>query len=204
MTKPTPTEEQRLTARAFCGVDQDDAWEEAVAALLAEREAPLRERAEKAEAALANVEAEKGAVSALTYAARTEERDAALAEVARLRKLFDDAGQGEQNALAVVDLVLEREQEANAALAASRAEVEALRAVLREALSACALNCTLDSYCGRCWPLVAALSSTPAPASAEPATPTVRDPVAEAHKDGPCGWSGCGYCSEPTTEGGAK
>lgn len=68
---------------------------ESVAAALAEHDAEvaaLRERAERAETRARNALAK-------TYA----DRDHLAAELARLHKLFDDAGQGEHNVLALVD-----------------------------------------------------------------------------------------------------
>lgn len=67
--------------------------------------------------------------------ARREEVEALKKEVERLHKIFDDAGQGESNILAVLDHFIEHERTAYDAACEFSKEVEMLRRRLQEAES---------------------------------------------------------------------
>jgi chromosome segregation ATPase len=66
-------------------------------------------------------------------AAERARAEVAEAEAARLRKLFDDAGQGEHNVLALVDFYIARAEAAEADRATLVAEHNSLRASLNDA-----------------------------------------------------------------------
>jgi hypothetical protein len=70
------------------------------------------------------------------------ERDSARAEVARLQKLFDDAGEGEHNVLALLDHYMDREH-----LADTRADKA--RDVVDAAFDLCSCVCDDDALVAR-------------------------------------------------------
>ena len=76
------------------------------------------------------------------------ELDAARAEVERLHKLFNDAGKGEHNVLALVDHLHDR-------CSAAEDEVQRLRDLQRRAVEVIAdrrleCSCVFQSPCGTC------------------------------------------------------